>query len=90
MLKYIVIILLVVFLYCNYCNIENFSPGTGIQLLTSKPYYTNYDYHTWMNKYPYDYSYNYPSYRPNFPWYSSWYRPRNIYGYRSYFYPRLF
>ena len=56
MLKYlipIIFVLLIIFLCCNYYDMEKFSPGVGIQLLSSKPYYTGYDYLTWMNKYPY-------------------------------------
>lgn len=38
---------------------EGFMSGTEVQLLTSKPYYTWYDYFTNVRKYPY---YGYPFY----------------------------
>ena len=45
---------------------ENFSPGADIQLLTSKPYYTFYDYIRRFYQFPY-FSYRYPNYRyPNY------------------------
>jgi hypothetical protein len=59
--------------YVTY-NPEKFSPGTAIQLLTSKPYYTSYDYNYGSLRPPY-YSFRYPyypaypTYYPNFPTY---------------------
>ncbi len=87
MLKYIIFLLLIIFMYCFFeTNVEQFSPGTDIQLLTSKPYYTELDYLTQMNKYQYDY---YPqNYYNQFPYYLSRYLPE--YLYRPFFYPNLF
>ena len=61
---------------------ENFSPGADIQLLTSKPDYTFYDYIRRFYQFPY-FSYPYPNYRyPN-------YRYPN-YKYPNNFYPNFF
>ena len=72
LLCFLLVILLIGFLFENKSK-EHFSPGTDIQLLTSKPYYTWYDYITQMRKYPYeygygnDYGYGYnPFYYPNY------------------------
>ena len=54
---------------------EGFLSGTDVQLLTSKPYYTWYDYLTQASRYPY---YN------NYPYYGQFYR--RPYG-RYYGYP---
>ena len=56
---------------------EGFLSGTDVQLLTSKPYYTWYDYLTQARRYPY-YN-NYPYYGSSFryPFYNyGYYRPR--------------
>ena len=87
MIKFICLIsiLFILAFYLNKTN-EGFLSGTDVQLLTSKPYYTRYDYLTQARKYPYDYqsyrypSYGYPSYR--YPSYGS-----PSYRYPSYRYP---
>ena len=79
----ILIILFILAIYYLQKKTEGFLSGTDIQLLTSKPYYTWYDYLTQERKYPYDYGY-YP-YR--YPWndYSWDEYPR--YEYSRYRYP---
>ena len=57
---------------------EGFISGTDVQLLTSKPYYTWYDYLTNWRRYPYFYRYPYYNYYPqyyNYGWYP-YYRPQ--------------
>lgn len=51
-MDYILFILFFFVLFFLYCihkrNIENFSPGTSVQLYTSRPYYGWYDfYQSW-------------------------------------------
>ena len=79
----ILTLLFILFFYSLQKTSEGFLSGTDIQLLTSKPYYTKYDYLTQARKYPYDYkypSYGYPSY--GYPSYGY-----QSYGYPSYGYP---
>lgn len=72
-----IIILLIVLFLCIEDNKEHFSDGTAVQLLTSKPYYTWYDYLTKFNPYRYDYNYHY-----RYPFYKY-----PIYRYSFYKYP---
>jgi hypothetical protein len=72
MIKVLLILFLIILLMKNN-RIENFSAGTGIQLLTSKPYYTWYDYYTQLMKYPYYRPYYNRPYRPYY--YGPYYRP---------------
>jgi len=61
---------------------EGFLSGTDVQLLTSKPYYTWYDYLTQARRYPYYYRY---------PYYGSSYRyPYYNYGYYPYYRPTYY
>jgi len=56
---------------------EGFLSGTDVQLLTSRPYYTWYDYLTSLRRYPYYHRYpyyGYPRYY-NYGWYP-YYIPR--------------
>ena len=66
---------------------EDFLSGTDVQLLTSKPYYTWYDYvsrirRPYFYRYPYPYSYSYvnPYYsyfgRPFYPFFNPFFKPR--------------
>ena len=69
--------------YAFYADFTLISKPDTVQLLTSKPYYTWYDYLTQARKYPYEYgypSYRYPSY--GYPSYGN-----SSYGYPSYDYP---
>ena len=87
MIKFICLIsiLFILAFYLNKTN-EGFLSGTDVQLLTSKPYYTRYDYLTQARKYPYDYqTYRYPSYR--YPSYGSPSYRYPSYRYPSYRYP---
>jgi hypothetical protein len=74
----ILTLIFILFFYSLQKTSEGFLSGTDIQLLTSKPYYTQYDYLTQARKYPYDYKY--PSYG-----YSQYDYP--AYGYLQYNYP---
>jgi hypothetical protein len=80
---FVCLILIILFILAIYClqkkTTEGFLSGTDVQLLTSKPYYTRYDYLTQARKYPYDYGY--PSYG-----YSQYGYPQ--YGYSRYRHPR--
>ena len=75
-----IIILIIVLFLCIEDNKEHFSDGTAVQLLTSKPYYTWYDYLTKFN--PYRYNYKYPVYR--YPIYRYPYYRFPIYRYPYY------
>ena len=92
MIKFFCLILTLIFILFFYSlqqTSEGFLSGTDIQLLTSKPYYTQYDYLTQARKYPYDYkypSYGYPSYGYPSYGYQSYGYPQ--YGYPSYGYSR--
>jgi hypothetical protein len=92
MIKFFCLILTLIFILFFYSlqkTSEGFLSGTDIQLLTSKPYYTQYDYLTQARKYPYDYkypSYGYPSYDYSRYGYPSYDYSR--YGYPSYDYSR--
>ena len=58
------------------CNTnEDFISGAQVQLLTSKPYYTMYDYLS-KDRYRYPYNYWYPRY-----WYPRYWHPRYWYPY---------
>ena len=58
---------------------EGFLSGTDVQLLTSKPYYTWYDYLTNLRRYPYYHRYPYYGYSYSYPYvnygYYPYYRP---------------
>ena len=94
-LRFLLILILISISYILYKNsviTEGFISGTQIQLLTSKPYYTWYDFlrNPWRNplqypsQYPFPFQYpiryTYPlSYR--YPYYTY---PRYYYGYPFY------
>jgi len=61
---------------------EGFLSGTDVQLLTSKPYYTWYDYLTQARRYPYYYRYPYYGYSYRYPLYN--------YGYYPYYRPTYY
>ena len=54
---------------------EGFLSGTDVQLLTSRPYYTWYDYLTNLRKYPYFYRYPYYGYGSEYPYYNYGFYP---------------
>ncbi len=67
---------------------EGFISGAEVQLLTSKPYYTWYDYlnHSRRNPYYYRSLYKYPSYNPYYNYrYNYRYNP-----YYQYYSPSLY
>lgn len=68
-------------LYNNNLIKEGFISGTQIQLLSSKPYYTWYDFwrNPWRNSLRYPLSYRYPYYSyPRYYYGYPFYRPRKI------------
>lgn len=84
-LIFLCILMLLVIAGCYISNRaiqENFLSGTDVQLLTSKPYYTWYDYLTQARKYPYYYRYPYYGYSFRYPYYN--------YGYYPYYRPTYY
>jgi hypothetical protein len=92
MRRFVCLILIILFILTIYClqkkTTEGFLSGTDVQLLTSKPYYTWYDYLTQARKYPYEYGY--PSYRYPSYGYPSYEYSRYRYPYYNYYNPVLF
>lgn len=74
---------------------EGFLSGTDVQLLTSKPYYTWYDYLTNIWKYPYEMYYQpyVPSewtFRSYNPIYSYFEKPYPTYFYKPFYKPHYY
>ena len=75
---------------------ESFMTGTDVQLLTSKPHYTMYDYISNRNNYRRPYVWGYPS--PIYPYTTPFYNEynnvyiasRNAYPYEQYYTPSYF
>ena len=78
----LIVLLIGYILYHNSLVKEGFISGTQVQLLTSKPYYTWYDYISrgdWFPwRYPIQYRYPLPYRYPNYTY------PRYYYGYPFY------
>ena len=92
-LRFLLILILISISYILYKNsviTEGFISGTQIQLLTSKPYYTWYDFlrNPWRNplQYPSQYPFQYPiRYTYPLPYRYPYYTyPRYYYGYPFY------
>ena len=91
-LTFLCILMILIVIGCYVSNLklikEGFLSGTDVQLLTSKPYYTWYDYLSNLRRYPYNRGYPYGRRYPyGFPYNSSYGSPYNYrYNYR-YNYP---
>ena len=87
-LTFLCILMIMVVAGCYLTNqktTEGFISGTEVQLLTSKPYYTWYDYITNLRRYPYYYNYG------TYPYYGGGYRyPYYNYGFSPYYRPRYY
>lgn len=75
----ILILILIGGLYYFQQTSEGFISGAEVQLLTSKPYYTWYDYISHSRRNPYFYNYPYYGKRPyynRYPYRSPYYSPQ--------------
>lgn len=91
----ILLIIILIMMYQQQIN-EGFLSGTDVQLLTSKPYYTWYDYLTNIRKYPYGMYYYQPyvpserTFRSYNPIYSYFGKPYPTYFHKPFYRPHYY
>lgn len=85
-LSFLCIVAILIIIGCFVSNrntvSEGFISGAEVQLLTSKPYYTWYDYLSHSRRNPYYYGYSYYGSSYEYPYYN--------YGYYPYYSPRFY